>query len=83
MKKLLVLLMSFIPFIVNAATLDDIFKETEFAYYRNSYNAQYNSSKSEYYDPADATSQDVKYSVCSRYTRNVYKNAFNITFDAI
>ena len=65
--------------IIKAADLDTVFKETEFAYYRNSINSQYSSARNEYYDPAEATSQDTKFSVCSRYTANVYKNAFNIT----
>ena len=79
MKKILYLLVLLLPLsTVKADILDNIFKETEFAYYRNSYTAQYNSAKAEYYDPADATLQDTKYSVCSRYTSNVYKNAFDI-----
>ena len=78
-KKLFFLIILFLPFIVKASDLDEIFKETEFAYYRDSTNAQYNSARNEYYDPAEATPQDMKYSVCSRYTSNVYKNAFNIS----
>ena len=77
--KLFIILIIFPIITVNAADLDTIFKETEFAYYRNSTNAQYNSARNEYYDPAEATVQDMKYSVCSRYTSNVYKNAFNIS----
>jgi len=79
-KKLLLIIALIIPLnIAKATDLDTVFKETEFAYYRNSINAQYHSGKNEYYDPAEATPQDTKYSVCSRYTANVYKNAFNIT----
>ena len=80
MKKILFVLILLFPLLTaKAKDLDTIFKETEFAYYRNSYMAQYNSARSEYYDPAEATIQDLKYSVCSRYTGNVYKNAFSIT----
>lgn len=80
-KKILsFLLLLILPItIIKAADLDTVFKETEFAYYRNSINSQYSSARNEYYDPAEATSQDTKFSVCSRYTSNVYKNAFNIS----
>ncbi len=81
-KILLILILLLSATYVKAADLDTIFKETEFAYFRNSINAQYNSAKNSYYDPAEATTQDMQYSVCSRYTANVYKNAFGITLPA-
>ena len=78
-KITLFLILIFSLTIVKAADIDTIFKETEFAYYRTSIYSQYNSAKNSYYDPAEATAQDRKYSVCSRYTANVYQNAFDIT----
>ena len=54
-------------------------QEVAYSYYMRGKNIQYNSHKVHYFSPEEATSQNVNYLVCSGFTRNVYRELFNIT----
>ena len=54
-------------------------KEVAYSYYMRGKNIQYNSFKVHWFSPEEATSQNIKYLVCSGFTRNVYRELLNIT----
>ena len=55
------------------------FQEVAYSYYMRGKNIQYNSFKADYFSPEEASSQNIKYVVCSAFAYNVYLELFNIT----
>ena len=55
------------------------FQEVAYSYYMRGKNIQYNSFKVDYFSPEEASSQNIKYVVCSAFAYNVYLELFNIT----
>jgi hypothetical protein len=54
-------------------------KEIAYGYYMRGKNIQYNTLKLEWFNPEEATEQNINYLVCSGLTKNVYRQLFNIT----
>ena len=54
-------------------------KEIAYSYYMRGENIQYNLYKVHYFNPEEATEQNMNYLVCSGLTRNVYRQLLNIT----
>ena len=55
------------------------FQEVAYSYYMRGKNIQYNSFKIDYFSPEEATSQNIKYVVCSAFAYDVYLELFNKT----
>ena len=55
------------------------FQEVAYSYYMRGKNLQYNTFKADYFSPEEASSQNIKYVVCSAFAYNVYLELFNIT----
>ena len=54
-------------------------KELIYNYYMRQENIQYSDGRCEYFPPEDATRQNVKYSVCTYFVHNIYKELLNIS----
>ena len=54
-------------------------KEIAYGYYMRGKNIQYNTLKLEWFNPEEATEQNINYLVCSGLTKNVYRQLLNIT----
>ena len=54
-------------------------QEIAYGYYIRGKNIQYNSLKLEWFNPEEATEQNINYLVCSGLTKNVYRQLLNIT----
>ena len=54
-------------------------KEVAYSYYMRGKYIQYNSLKKGLFSPEEATSQNIKYSVCSQLAFNIYQEVLNIT----
>jgi len=54
-------------------------KEIAYSYYMGGENIQYNIYKVHWFNPEEATEQNINYLVCSGLTRNVYRHLLNIT----
>jgi len=54
-------------------------KEIAYSYYMRGENIQYNIKKVHWFNPEEATEQNMNYLVCSGLTRNVYRELLNIT----
>ena len=54
-------------------------QELAYSYYMRGKNIQYNTMKSHFFSPEEATYQNVNYLTCSRLARNIYHELFNIT----
>lgn len=53
-------------------------KETSLAYYRKKSKIQYSTGRKENFSPEDATSEQKRFSVCSNFVNNVYREVFGI-----
>ena len=54
-------------------------QEIAYGYYMRGKNIQYNTIKLEWFNPEEATEQNINYLVCSGLTKNVYRQLLNIT----
>ena len=54
-------------------------KEIAYSYYMRGENIQYNIQKVHWFNPEEATDQNMNFLVCSGLTRNVYRQLLNIT----
>ena len=54
-------------------------KEIAYGYYMRGKNIQYNTLKLDWFNPEEATEQNINYLVCSGLTKNVYRQLLNIT----
>ena len=54
-------------------------QEVAYSYYMRGKYIQYNINKAYYFPPEEATSQNIKYLVCSKFTKSVYYELLNIT----
>ena len=78
----LVLLSSKINISFEASNFEQVrtaFKEIAYGYYMRGKNIQYNTIKLEWFNPEEATEQNINYLVCSGLTKNVYRQLLNIT----
>ena len=93
MKKKLKLIINFIIIILfifsaksYASSYEEVheaFQEVVKAYYMHGANIQYTTRKSSFFAPEDATSQNLKYLVCSTFAKNVYHELLELEVDDI
>ena len=63
-------------------SLDEIktaLKEVAYSYYLRGKNIQYSVSKSDYFPPEDATSQNINHLCCTQFVQSVFRELLNIT----
>ncbi len=78
----LVLLSSKINISYEASNFEQVInalKEIAYSYYMRGENIQYNIQKVHWFNPEEATDQNMNFLVCSGLTRNVYRQLLNIT----
>ena len=78
----LVLIASKINLSYEASNFEQVqtaFKEIAYGYYIRGKNIQYNSLKLDWFNPEEATEQNINYLICSGLTKNVYRQLLNIT----
>jgi len=78
----LVLLSSKINISYEASNFEQVInalKEIAYSYYMRGENIQYNIQKVHWFNPEEATDQNMNFLVCSGLSRNVYRQLLNIT----
>ena len=63
----------------NISEVHSALKEVAFSYYMRGKNIQYETARSAFFSPEEATSQKINYVVCSKIIGNIYKELLNIT----
>ena len=65
--------------LTNIQDVQKALQEVAYSYYMRGENIQYNIYKVHWFNPEEATEQNMNYLVCSGLTRNVYRQLLNIT----
>ena len=70
-----------ISYIFNSSYEDVLssFSELAYIFYMRGPNIQYSDARCAFFPPEDATRQDIKFSVCTYFVKNVYQELLNIT----
>ena len=67
----------------NIQEVRNAIKEIAYSYYMRGKHIQYDIYKKGFFNPEEATEQNINYLVCTDFTRNVYRQLLNITIPEI